>query len=157
MVVTTIRPDNADSHILCNAGFATNRVIIAHQCMTLIPNIQAKAVETSRNQVRENAHRPILRRTQVRTGARQKEMRAREIGRERKIAKAEKKKRIPAKVIGETAAEHRAETIPHHTKVDIHLTGQEAHLIEERNAQVLANHLPEMRTSPNRRGVLPTQ
>ena len=157
MVVTTTRPESADSHTLCNAGFATKRVIIAHQCMTLIPNIQAKAVETSRNQVRENAHRPKLRRTQARTGAHQKEMRAREIGRERRIAKAKRRKRIPAKVIEETAAEHRAETMTHHTEVEIHLIGQEAHLIEERNARVLANHLPEMRTSPDRRGVLHTQ
>ena len=147
VVAKAIKPKNADSPNLCNAGFATKRVIIAHQCMTLIPKIQAKAIETSRNQVRENAHRPILRRTQVRTGAHQKEMRAREIRRERKIAKAKRQKRIPANVIEETAAEHRAETMPHHIEVEIHLIGQEAHLIEERNA----------RTSPDRRGVLHTQ
>jgi hypothetical protein len=157
VVVTTTRPENADSHTLCNAGFATKRVIIAHQCMTLIPKAQAKAVETSRNQVRENAHRPILRRTQVRTGAHQKEMRARETRRERKIAKAKRQTRMPAKVIEETEAEHRTVTMSHHTEVETHLTGLETHLIEERNAQVLANHLPETRISPNRRGVLPTQ
>ena len=77
---------------------------------------------------------------------------------EKQIAKARKAaKRIPAEVTNETAAEHRAEMQTHHTEVEIHLTGQEAHLIEERNARVLANHLPEMRTSPDRRGVLHTQ
>ena len=157
VVATPIKPKNADSPNLCNAGFATKRVIIAPQCMTSIPRLQAKTTQTSRHQVRENAHRPELRRTQVRTGAHQKEMRAREIGRERRIAKAKRRKRIPAKVIEETAAEHRAETMTHHTEVEIHLIGQEAHLIEERNARVLANHLPEMRTSPDRRGVLHTQ
>ena len=150
VVAKAIKPKNADSPNLCNAGFATKRVTIAHQCMTSIPSRQAKTLKASRHQVRENAHRPELRRTQVRTGARQKEMRAREIGRERKIAKAKRGKRMPAKVIEETAAEHRAATL-------LHLKGQEAHLIEERNAHILDNHLPEMRTSPSRRGVLHTR
>ena len=119
-------------------------------------------METSINQVRENAHRPELRRTQVRTEAHQKEMRAREMRRERKIAKAKRQTRIPAKVTEETAAGHRAVTKPHHTGVESHLIGLRKETEMDRSGhypnEVLANHLPEvLQISPNRRGVLLTQ